>query len=113
MGTLIVKISPLWLAIGAAISVTAGGAQQVGSAQQGLTLARQVCSPCHLVVKEAGRSTDPNAPTFVSIANTRGMTRAALASVLQTSHRTMPNIVLKGDDISDIVTYILSLKEND
>ena len=55
----------LWAAAGNA------QAQEVGNAQQGLRLARQVCSPCHLVVKEAGRSTNPDAPTFETIAKTR------------------------------------------
>jgi len=97
------------------IATMAGGtqAQQSGSAQQGLTLAREACSPCHLVVKEAGRSTNPDAPTFEAIAKTSGLTSAALTVMLQTSHSNMPNIVLKGDDLKNIVAYILSLKESD
>ena len=80
-----------------AISAMAGSAQaaQVGSAQQGLRLARSVCSECHLVVKEAGRSNEP----------------AAVASAMQTSHKAMPNVVLKGDELSDIIAYILSLRD--
>ena len=94
-----------------AISAMAGSAQaaQVGSAQQGLRLARSVCSECHLVVKEAGRSNEPAAPTFEAIANTPGLTAAAVASAMQTSHKAMPNVVLKGDELSDIIAYILSL----
>jgi len=88
-------------------------AQDIGSAQQGLRLARDTCAQCHLVDKVAGRSTDVNAPTFEAIANTPGLTSAALAAALQTSHRTMPNVVIKGADINDIVAYILSLKESD
>jgi hypothetical protein len=33
--------------------------------------------PCHLVVKEAGRSTNPDAPTFEAIAKTSGLTSGA------------------------------------
>ncbi len=97
------------------IATTAGStqAQQVGNAQQGLRLAREACAPCHLVVKEAGRSTNPDAPTFEAIAKTSGLKRAALTVMLQTSHNNMPNIVLKGDDLKNIVVYILSLKESD
>ena len=96
------------------IATTAGSAQaqQSGDAQQGLRLAREACAPCHLVVKEAGRSTNPDAPTFEAIAKTSGLTSAALTLMLQTSHNKMPNIVLKGDDLKDIVAYILSLKES-
>ena len=103
----LVVAAMLWAAAGNA------QAQEVGNAQQGLRLARQVCSPCHLVVKEAGRSTNPDAPTFETIAKTKGLTGAALTSMLETSHRTMPNIVIKGSDINDITAYILSLKEGD
>ena len=38
---------------------------------------------------------------------------AALAAALQTSHPTMPNFVIKGDDANNIIAYILSLKESD
>jgi mono/diheme cytochrome c family protein len=98
-----------------AIWAMAGSLQaaQVGSAERGLRLAREACAECHLVVKEAGRSTNPDAPTFEAIANTRGLTSAALTAVLRSSHSTMPNIVIKGDEINDIVAYILSLKERD
>src|SRR5262245_42913879 len=102
------RVTPAVVAI-----LAAGRAQtaQVGSAQQGLRLARSICSECHLVVKEAGRSNDPAAPTFEAIANTPGLTAATLASALQTAHKTMPNVVLKADDLSDIVAYILSLRD--
>ena len=39
-----------------------------------------------------------------------GLSTAALAASLQTSHRTMPNVVIKGDDADNIIAYILSLK---
>ena len=60
-----------------------------------------------------GRSTDPDAPTFETIAKTPGLTSTALNSLLHTSHPTMPNIVIKGAAAKDIVAYILSLKEGD
>ena len=96
------------------IATTAGTAQaqESGNIRQGLTLAREACAPCHLVVKEEGRSTNPDAPTFETIARTSGLTSAALTLMLQTSHNNMPNIVLKGDDLKNIVAYILSLKES-
>jgi mono/diheme cytochrome c family protein len=101
--------------IAATIWATASSAQavEVGSVQQGLRLARETCAQCHLVDKVTGRSTDANAPTFEAIANTPGLTSAALAAALQTSHRTMPNVVIKGDDADNVIAYILSLKEAD
>jgi mono/diheme cytochrome c family protein len=86
-------------------------AQQSGNAERGLELAREICSECHLVDKAAGRSTNPDAPTFETVAKTPGLTGAALTVALRTSHPTMPNIVIKEDDSRDIVAYILSLKD--
>jgi hypothetical protein len=40
------------------------------------------------------------------------MTSAALTVALQTSHRSMPNFVIKGHDAQNIIAYILSLKED-
>jgi mono/diheme cytochrome c family protein len=88
-------------------------AQELGGAQQGLRLARAQCSECHLVDKVAGRSSNAAAPSFERIANVPGMTSAALTAALRTSHETMPNVVIKGNDIGDLVAYILSLKDGD
>jgi mono/diheme cytochrome c family protein len=84
--------------IAAMIWATASSAQaqHVGSAQQGLRVARETCAQCHLVDKVVGHSTNANAPTFEALAKSPGLTSAALALALQTSHRTMPNVVIKG-----------------
>jgi mono/diheme cytochrome c family protein len=99
--------------IAVAMCVMAGGAnaQQIGSVQEGRQLAREVCAECHAIVNAADGSTNPNAPTFKVIANTPGMTSAALTVALQTTHVTMPNFVVKGDALQNIIAYILSLKE--
>jgi mono/diheme cytochrome c family protein len=85
-------------------------AAQIGGAEQGLAIARTRCAECHLLGKETGRSENENAPTFAKIAETPGMTAAALRAALNSSHRTMPNLVLEGDDVDSIIAYILSLK---
>jgi mono/diheme cytochrome c family protein len=97
-----------------AIMVTAATAQaaQVGSVEQGLAIAHERCAECHLTVKENGRSTNETAPTFARIANIPGMTAAALRAALNTSHRTMPNLVIKDDDADSIIAYILSLRDS-
>ncbi len=96
-----------------AATVGAAQAQEVGSPQQGLRLARAQCAECHLVDKVEGRSRNAAAPTFERIANVTGMTSGALTAALRTSHGTMPNVIIKGSDIGDLVAYILSLKDND
>jgi mono/diheme cytochrome c family protein len=100
-------------AIFAMLLCTAAGAQsqEVGNPEVGLKIAQNACAECHLVVKAEGRSNNPDAPTFEAIARTPGLTRAALAAALQTSHRNMPNLIIKPDDAQNIMTYILSLKD--
>ncbi|MFZ1150992.1 MAG: hypothetical protein WAR76_14840 [Xanthobacteraceae bacterium] len=40
------------------------------------------------------------------------MTDAALTAALRTSHESMPNIIIKGSDLSDVIAYVLSLRES-
>jgi mono/diheme cytochrome c family protein len=85
-------------------------AQEVGSAGRGLALARQVCAQCHAVQKQQTESPNADAPGFQDIASIPGMTAMALSAALNTSHQTMPNLVLDPDERADIVAYILGLK---
>ena len=87
-------------------------AQEVGNPNQGHRLARAACAECHLVDNTGGTVTEPHAPTFEQIANTPGMSSAALTAALRTSHESMPNIIIKGGDLSDVIAYILSLRES-
>ena len=97
---------------GAAITVGDLEAQEVGNPSQGRRLAHTLCAECHLVDKLPGEQS-PNliAPTFEHIANIPGMNSAALTAALRTSHESMPNIIIKGNDLSDVIAYILSLNE--
>ena len=58
-------------------------------------------------------STLPQAPTFQKVADTPGMTEMALSVWMQSSHPTMPNIILEQDDLRNVVAYIHRLKSND
>jgi cytochrome c len=87
-------------------------AQEAGHPQQGLTFARQVCAACHAVEHGEAASPNPHAPTFDTIARTPGMTGIALYASLRTSHRTMPNFILRTDEIGNVVAYILGLKDS-
>ncbi len=77
-------------------------AQSVGDPQKGFRLAQLQCADCHFVERGLGRSPVPPAPSFKHIANIPGMTNMALTTSLRTSHATMPNVVIKGSDISDL-----------
>ena len=92
------------------ISAAAGGAQQFGDAQKGAAWARDVCSECHAIRTAQGRSPNPRSPSFVELANTPGMTPAALTVALTTPHAGMPMFMLSSDQRQDIIAYILSLK---
>lgn len=95
------------------LAIVAGGtasAVEVGDAARGLDYARLNCAECHAV--EPGEMTGPfsDVPAFREIANTPGMSELALISFFQTPHPTMPDFVVPGTDVRDLVAYLLSLK---
>ena len=71
---------------------------------------RNTCSECHAV--QRGQLLSPNlrAPTFVEIANTPGVTEAALLLMLTTPHAGMPMFILSPGQRQQIIDYVLSLK---
>lgn len=83
---------------------------QEADIQAGKAYATEVCAACHAVL--AGDEVSPllEATPFQEIADTPGMTEMALTVWLQTSHPTMPNIVLEQDDMRNVVAYIRSLE---
>jgi mono/diheme cytochrome c family protein len=98
------------LAIASLLLVPAAAAQELGNAKLGHEYASQVCVECHDVEAKGEISPNPDAPSFQSVADTRGMTARALAVWMQTSHPTMPNLVIKPDDMDNVIAYIMSLK---
>jgi cytochrome c len=87
--------------------------------EAGQTLAVQVCARCHAVLRGEGVNPNPEPLPFKEvgrplpfedIANTPGVTEAALYAWLTTSHPTMPDIVLEKEELRNVVAYILSLK---
>ena len=83
-------------------------AQDPGDPQAGFNIAQGICSKCHGISAEP--SPLPQAPRFREVADQKGMTGTALTVWMQTSHPTMPNIVLTKQETLDVVAYILSLK---
>jgi mono/diheme cytochrome c family protein len=90
--------------------LSGGAVAQEADVAAGKAYAEEVCATCHAV--EQGEEESPlyQAPTFQSVADTPGMTEMALSVWLQSSHPTMPNIVLSQDEIRNVVAYIRSLK---
>ena len=78
---------------------------------RGRILAQQWCAQCHGIPPNE-LSADANAPSFAAIARETSATEYALRVFLRTPHPTMPNFVLKPDDIDDLVSYIVSLRQD-
>ena len=96
--------------IAASIPAGRGKGQEIGQAGHGLALAERLCAQCHAVKKQQKASPNRDAPPFGEIASLPGMTSIALSAALQTSHASMPNIMLEAEERADIIAYILSLK---
>jgi mono/diheme cytochrome c family protein len=92
------------------LGLSAAAAAQDADIAAGNAYAEQVCAECHAV--RAGDEFSPlmEATPFQEVADTPGMTELALSVWLQSSHPTMPNIVLEQDDLRNVVAYIRSLK---
>jgi mono/diheme cytochrome c family protein len=82
-----------------------------GDGSAGYRLASQWCRDCHAIEPSAVWTGKP-APDFVAVANLPSTTALALKVFLQTSHKTMPNFIIKPADADDLVAYILSLKRD-
>ena len=83
---------------------------EIGDPQAGFEYAHATCAPCHAISEE--KSPNPKAPRFKDVANTRGMTATALIVWLQSAnHPTMPNIMVRGQELRNVAAYILSLKD--
>ena len=100
----------IWLMAFLAVSVNQAHAQEIGDTQNGLALARQVCSACHAIGRALARSPNSRSPTFSELATTPGMTVGALMVALTTPHAGMPMFMLTATQREDIIAYILSLR---
>jgi mono/diheme cytochrome c family protein len=97
----------MWISAGLGLAIEV---QQTGDPAAGAVYVEKICAQCH-TIKGAEISPNPTAPPFKVVANTPGMTATALAVWLTTSHPTMPNIVLEGQDLENVIEFILTLKD--
>jgi len=103
-----------WLfgAFGAALVLTSAtaavAAEQAGDPQAGFEYAHTYCATCHGISEE--NSPLPEATRFRLVADRPGMTATALQVWMQTSHPTMPNIIVAPKDMLNVIAYIISLK---
>lgn len=85
-----------------------GVAQPAGDPATGLSLARAVCSACHLVAPDAPGPLPDGVPTFVSIAQ-RLDDAAIEARLLAPAHPAMPEVPLGTRDRAHLIAYLRSL----
>lgn len=97
------------LAVAAALIVFATAGEAKAAASRGEILSQQWCAQCH-GVRPNQSSADQNAPSFSAIAAEPSATEYSLRIFLRVPHPTMPNFVIKPDDIDEIVDYIMSMK---
>lgn len=90
-------------------SVLSAAGNAWAATPRGEALSQSWCSQCH-AVKPNQSSANPAAPRFSDVAAEPSITEYSLRVFLKTPHSTMPNIMLKSDDMDDIASYILSLK---
>ena len=98
--------------LGLLLTSVAAVTAQAQDPQEGAKWTTNVCGQCHAVRIGQPQSPNGRAPTFVELANTPGMTTAALTVALTTPHAGMPMFVLTSEQRQDIIAYILSLKGN-
>ena len=88
-----------------------GATPDTDSVDAGRKLADAWCTVCHNIEKNTAGTSNP-APDFAAIANQPATTALSVKVFLQTSHPTMPNLVLAPAQIDDLASYIVSLKRN-
>lgn len=81
--------------------------RDMNSVARGQSLVQAWCLMCHGVGRSGGSGIDLD---FAAIARMPSTTEMSLRVFLQSSHRNMPNIIVKGKDLDDIVAFIMSLK---
>lgn len=85
-------------------------AAEMGDAARGLDYARVYCAECHGVEPAEMVSPFSEVPAFREIANTPGISELALVSFFQTTHPTMPDLVMPSADVRDLIAYFTSLR---
>lgn len=84
---------------------------ELGDARRGRDYAAVVCAKCHAIAPGDMVSSRLNATPFDVVSRLPGMNHRALAVFLHTPHAEMPNLVVVGRDLDDLIAYILSLDE--
>lgn len=85
--------------------------QTTGDPVRGAILTQRVCSACHGVAR-GEISPNSAAPNFNVIAAVEGMSGTALNVALLTPHHSMPDLILTTEQRTDVIAFILGLREH-
>lgn len=77
---------------------------------RGQAIARQDCIACHAVSLGETQSSKPAAPSFQSLADRPDMNHMALTALLRTPHKSMPNLIIKPDEIEALAAYLEAIR---
>jgi cytochrome c len=95
------------------VAVNQAAAQKSPNPKLGYSLAKRLCSSCHIIAGEPRvDSMLVDAPSFASIANKPGQSIEGIAGHIVFPHAEMPRVKLTRDEIAALSTYILSLRGN-
>lgn len=107
-------------ALAMAACLTANVSAEDANVVAGRELAVEVCSVCHVVApnQEFAPRLGQVTPSFMEIANNPNTSADSLRKFITTTHWdertipiTMPNPMLYGDQIPQVISYILSLRK--
>lgn len=101
-------VSRLVIAALLAVPVSAFAQQLEGNPLTGRQTAAVLCAPCHLV----GGTRNDGPPSFVDVANMPSTTALSLRVFLRSNHKEMPNLMVSDSETSDLIAYILNLKQS-
>ncbi|MEO1491046.1 MAG: cytochrome c [Pseudomonadota bacterium] len=82
-----------------------------GDASAGLLLARDFCSDCHYVERQWADLYVYEAPSFVDIAKISDHSEMSLQVFFRSPHNRMPDIKLTNEEIDNVISYILGLRQ--
>jgi len=86
-------------------------AQSYGDAVEGGRLATMWCASCHQIGPLPGNLASDAVPSFRAVANMSSTTALSIRVFLRTPHPAMPDLMLTEDQIDDIGSYILGLRD--
>ena len=86
-------------------------ADDVAGASPGRRIAETWCAACHAIDRGVTVSPRPPAPSFWILSRDPAATSTAIRVLLQTPHKTMPNIRFSPQEVDDLVAYIRGLSD--